>query len=439
MTNIKSIISIFMVIVLLFVSAGSLRAQEEEIDIESVSSQQALVINVSNNMVLFDRNASEPVFCGYLPRIMTCILLLELDKDLNTEVTITKDVLKNTPQPSALDFKVGDVVTLETLVLAALMANAQDACVAIALSISSDLDTFIGLMNKKAKELGAEHTTFTNVHGYYTNQNVNMTTLYDAAKILHYATTLKDFEKYANTTYTTVKVNGLDKQLYTRIGFIVEQGSTYYIPDAKGLGIFSDSRSGAGLAGEVTTKNMTVLILAQTNGALSALYADAKTMVDYAKNDYITRTLTTAGTAIRELKVKQGKDKDYVVLVAEKDVNALMSKTIPEDKIEVIINVPEQVNAPIEKNAVLGTISYVYGGYTYGTVNLLAKTSVELDRMQAFTDILDTIFKSPIFLITITIIILLVLIYTIIAIYINRRRQKKKKSSKHERIKIDIE
>ena len=99
----------------------------------------------------------------------------------------------------------------------------------------------------------------------------------------------------------------------------------------------------------------------------------------------------------------------------------------------------EQVNAPIEKGQVLGTLSFVYDGYTYGTVNLTAKTSVELDMMQAFTDKINHIFRSPAFIITIIVIILLVILYTIITIHINKKRQKRRKSSKHERIKIDLD
>lgn len=420
------------------VPAGT-QAEEQTIDVNTVSCSQALIINTTDDMVLFDRGADQPIFCGYLPQVMTCILLLELDRDLSQQVTISKQVLQNTPQASTLNFKAGDTVSLGDLVLAALMANAQDACVAIALSISPDLDTFVGLMNEKAKQLGAEQTHFVNVQGYYTESAAQMTTLYDVAKILKYALSLKDFEKYANVTYTTVTVSGTQKQIYTRNSTIVEQGSRYYVPNLTGIGMASDSRCGSAVAGATSTKEMRVLILGQTDGALSQLYTDIKTMTEYARNSYTTRTLATAGATIRELKVTQGKDTDYVVLTAEKDVQALMANTIAQEDIETIFDVPEQVNAPIEKGQVLGTLSFVYDGYTYGTVNLTAKTSVELDMMQAFTDKINHIFRSPAFIITIIVIILLVILYTIITIHINKKRQKRRKSSKHERIKIDLD
>ena len=108
------------------VPAGT-QAEEQTIDVNTVSCSQALIITTTDDIVLFDRGADQPIFCGYLPQVMTCILLLELDRDLSQQVTISKQVLQNTPQASTLNFKAGDTVSLGDLVLAALMANAQDA------------------------------------------------------------------------------------------------------------------------------------------------------------------------------------------------------------------------------------------------------------------------------------------------------------------------
>ena len=158
-------------------------SEENDIDISQIKSSSALITNLDTGTVLFSRNEEEQVFCGFLPQVIGCVLLLELSTDLNTEVTISKEVISQTPQISSANLKAGDVISLSDLITAVMMCGSQESCLAIAEYVSQDTDKFLELINNKVSELGCTGTKINNVHGYFKPYAV-ITTVNDIAKVL---------------------------------------------------------------------------------------------------------------------------------------------------------------------------------------------------------------------------------------------------------------
>lgn len=427
-------VTMFIYTVLPVISFG----EEEKLpDVSLTQSQKILLVNIDTNMVLYEREADGAFYCGFLPNVMTSILLLELGTDLTQTVMITEDVIKETHQISSARLKEGDVISLKDLISAALVSNSQEACIAIAHYVCSDTDKFIDLMNKRAAELGAKNTTFGSVNGFFSSFS-RPTTMRDVCTILQYALSLEGFSELAGAPVAKITVNGQTRTLYSYNSTVVPS-SKYFIKNTAGLGVYSSTDGGSSCATMMKTKNMRVLAIAANQDSLSTVYEDLKLMVDYASQTYKNVTLISAGSTVKELEVKMGEGTDFVVLTVTDDIKALLPKDFDISKISKVIELPEYVQAPVQKGAVLGTIILRYDGQVYGTSNLVAKTDVELDMMEYYTSKLNNFFKSPIFFITAGIVILAIIIYTVFGVRKSRKKNKNKKSKNHERVKMDID
>ena len=92
----KRILAAFMAIVIFF-SILSINAAAEEPSAET-SSDSSVLYNLQTKSFIVEKNADNEIFCGFLPRLMICVLLVESGEDLETEITVAENTRKNTPQ-----------------------------------------------------------------------------------------------------------------------------------------------------------------------------------------------------------------------------------------------------------------------------------------------------------------------------------------------------
>ena len=75
----------------------------------------------------------------------------------------------------------------------------NDACMCIAVNIAKDVETFVDMMNEKAKELGLKNTTFSNPTGLDEEDNGNQSSAYDMAILMSYCIQNPIFNDIINT------------------------------------------------------------------------------------------------------------------------------------------------------------------------------------------------------------------------------------------------
>lgn len=173
-----------------------------------IESKNAILYNLDSDEILYEKNSNEVIKIASLTKIMTAIVAIENDDNLNKKVTITYDMLKGLAEDNALvlGLKVGDIVTFEDLLYATLLPSAADAANALAITTSGSISEFVTKMNEKATELGLVNTLFTNTTGI--DYKDNHSTVNDVATLLKYALNNETFKKvYQTKTYTTT--NGI--------------------------------------------------------------------------------------------------------------------------------------------------------------------------------------------------------------------------------------
>ncbi|HBI34484.1 MAG TPA: hypothetical protein DEA43_00945 [Candidatus Moranbacteria bacterium] len=156
-----------------------------------------------------------------LTKIMTAVLVMENVKDLNEAVTIDEEAVYiegtkiGCPRSGyciSPRLKVGEKISVKSLLQAMLMNSANDAALALGKHISGTEEEFADLMNKKAKELGLVDTKFCTASGLDLDDEEAAakcySSAYDIARIgaysLRYDTIWKMFRMPNNSIVTSL-------------------------------------------------------------------------------------------------------------------------------------------------------------------------------------------------------------------------------------------
>lgn len=145
----------------------------------------AVLMDADSGRILFAKNGQEERAMASTTKIMTCILALEYG-NLEDVVTVSS---KAASQPEVkLGAWEGEQFYLKDLLYSLMLESHNDAAVVIAESVSSSVEGFVDLMNQKARELGCVHTYFITPNGLDAEDEngTHHTTAEDLARIMKY-------------------------------------------------------------------------------------------------------------------------------------------------------------------------------------------------------------------------------------------------------------
>jgi D-alanyl-D-alanine carboxypeptidase len=168
---------------------------------ESISATSGLVINSTDNEVIYANNIYERLNPASLTKLITALVVLK-HADLTDTVTISYNASHITESGAKLcGFKEGDKITMGTLLNSLLIYSGNDAGVAIAEHVSGSVEKFAKLMNETAASVGAVHSNFVNPHGLHDDNHY--TTAYDLYLVFNELLKFDDFIAIINqSSYT---------------------------------------------------------------------------------------------------------------------------------------------------------------------------------------------------------------------------------------------
>ncbi len=127
----------------------------------------AYVIDARTGKVIHARNADTRLHPASLTKMMTLYVAFQAiergEISLDTKVTISKKAAAE--PPSKLGLRPGQKIALRYLIRAAAIKSANDAATAIGEAVSGSEARFARRMNRTAKQLGMNRTSFKNMHG----------------------------------------------------------------------------------------------------------------------------------------------------------------------------------------------------------------------------------------------------------------------------------
>ena len=167
------------------------------------SATSSILMDIDSNRILYEENIHSIRSVASISKIMTAVIAIESGK-LDEKVTIGSEIKKS--YGSGIYIKEGEILTLRDLLYGLMLRSGNDAALAIANFVGGNIDEFVNLMNKKAKELKMTNTTFNNPSGLDQDKG-NYSTAYDMAILTSYAMKLDEYKTITSTKKYTLTTN----------------------------------------------------------------------------------------------------------------------------------------------------------------------------------------------------------------------------------------
>ena len=199
----------------------------------SLSCRSCVLMDTDSGRVLYEKDKDNPRLIASITKIMTAILAIESGR-LEEEVNIGQEIL--TMYGSNIYIELGEKMKLLDLIYGLMLRSGNDAAIAIATFIGGKEESFVELMNKKAREIGMTNTIFNNSHGL-DEVTQNKSTAYDMALLSSYASKNETYMKIVGTKKYSVQTNKKSYLWNNRNKLLslyqyATGGKTGYTPDA---------------------------------------------------------------------------------------------------------------------------------------------------------------------------------------------------------------
>lgn len=238
--------------------------------------------------------------------------------------------------------------------------------------IAGSEESFVQMMNDKAKKLGMNDTCFKNCHGL--DEDGHLTSAYDIA--LMSKELLNNYPEI--TKYTTIWTDSL------RDGKSQLANTNKLIRTYKGItGLKTGSTSLAlyNLSASATRDGLSLIAVIMKAPSTKVRFAEATKLLDYGFSKFSFKSFGNQGDFVKSVAVTKGV-KSEVSVVFESNAGTLIEKG-KETQVVQSINLADCVPAPITAGQKLGEASFTLDGQTLATVDLVATNSV--DRLNLFT------------------------------------------------------
>ncbi len=347
--------------------------------LEEITSKAYAIGNAdANQVVQVGGDTQNKYHVGSITKLMTLYLTFEaIEKGIITmDSIITTSVNAQTTANGwprvFLDGYKSEKITVKQAIEAVCIASANDAAYVLAENIGGSESNFVTMMNNKAKELGMKNTDYVDSTGIKTEQ---YTTAEDVAilgcEIVNRFPEVLDYTKltYGKFQHTSTGLGETDMVSSNNL----TRGKFY--PESDGLMVGNSKEDGYSMVATVSdgkTRSVAVVI-----GAADENYraAEVKKLLEYGLSDFEFRKIETAGTFVRKINIKDGKNKKISTEAAE-DFSVLLNIN-DFDKIQKKVEINKEVHAPAKKGDVVGEVIYILDEEEVGRIDIALSEDME--------------------------------------------------------------
>lgn len=407
-------------------------------NIDFTPSCEALYLyNLDTNTVVYDKNGNKKMFPASLTKIMTYILVAENINDFdNTQITAKKELLDSLlgTGSSVSGIKSNDTLSVMQLLHCLMIKSGNDAALILADFVSNgSVDSFVEMMNNKAKELGCNGTHFVNPHGFHHDDHY--TTANDLIIMTKHAMNLPHFMEICSMP--TSYIMGQDKYPLVTTNSMIDQsrGGRYYYQYARGIKTGHTDESGWCLVSSAVYNGYSYLCVAlgapikDTSGnKITDNYAmlDSKAIYKWAFTNLELKPILKKNEPLSEIKLNLTTNKDTTLLHPADNFSALLPKAVSATSIDIKIEKPESVDAPIQVGQKLGTAVLSYANKEIARVDLVSAENVDRNIILYVIQCISNVVASIWFKIAVAIVIVLVAVYVYLCASYNKKARRKR-------------
>ena len=366
----KKTLSFILVCVLLFSAFrfGAYAAEYPEMQVE-VHCKSAVLMEASTGRVLMAKDADMQVYPASVTKIMSLLLVTEAIDRGQIALTdiVTASAYASKKGGSQIWLKEGEQMTVDDMLKATAVASANDACTALAEFIAGSEDAFVNKMNERAKELGMNNTHFENCTGLDDTADGHLTTAYDIALM---SRELLRHERIRNySTIWTDTLRGGETAL-TNTNKLIR-----FYDGATGLKTGTTSKAGCCVSATAERDGLELIAVVMGSDNSNDRFNSARAMLDWGFANYSSVELAVDPALIVPISVINGRE-DIITPDIPDTVRAVVGKGRQADIVQVV-ELPVDVEAPVENGQTLGTVSFKLDGEDLAVYTLKAPHSVE--------------------------------------------------------------
>jgi serine-type D-Ala-D-Ala carboxypeptidase (penicillin-binding protein 5/6) len=442
------LLSLVMVLSLCLSNASAMNS--EILSSMDVQAKAAMLIDMDTDYVLYEKNADEQSYPASITKMMTAYLVLKAVDEgklsLDQVITAGDTAWQGLDSSSSnQNIKVGEQMTVENLLYCLMVASANEAANILAVAVSGSIEAFVEEMNSAATELGCTGTHFVNPHGMPDANHY--TTARDLCKIAKAAMSNSTFRKIVSTQEYYIEPANMTE---TRRHFFNTNGllsnkkyQGYYYEYCIGIKTGSTDAAGYCLisAAEKDGQTLICVVLGCENptdesGTVQHLqFSESKRLFEWGFKNFTKRTILDTSTPIAEVPVTLSTENDYVTVQPAESISSQLPNDVNISDFQWITDLPDSVEAPVEAGQVLGTVTVTLDGDSYGTVDLVAVSSVSRSSFLATKHSINLFLHSWQFMLIVTLIALAIIALIVLRIvtihrrntYTGRRRYRGKK------------
>ncbi len=362
----KRILSIICMLTMVLLTVTPVYAEEEKASL-TLSSKSAILMNAETGEILYEYNADERLPEASITKVMTLLLVMEaIDSGkISYEDEVRCSAHAASMGGSQIWLEEGETMTVDELLKAAAVGSANDASVALAEHIAGSHESFVVMMNDRARELNMTQTSYKNCTGL--DAEGHLTSALDVAivsaelmrheDILNYSTiwmdTLRDGEfQLANT-------NKLLKSY----------------PDAIGLKTGTTSQAGCCVSAAAKRDGMTLIAVIMGAPNSKTRFAEAAALLDYGFANWEVAAASDYAPETEKIKVKGGMERTLSTAVVL-DGHVLIPKGRRGD-IKTEISYDGEITAPVIAGQTVGTVRLTLDGKALGEYKIITTGGTE--------------------------------------------------------------
>lgn len=326
----------------------------------------AVLIEARTGVVIYEKNAAERIYPASTTKMMTAILALESGKT-DEVVTVGEDAAGT--EGSSMNLSAGDKLRFMDLLYGVMMASGNDAAIVLADYLSGSVEAFAAQMTKKARELGAKDTHFSNSSGLPAQNHYS--TAYDLSRIAMYGYKDEGFRQLVGTAKREIHwVEPSKSEILENTNLLLG-----HYPGANGIKTGYTEAAGECLIASAE-RDGAALIAVVMHAEDDKRFDEAAKLLDYGFEKVKLYRAYGKESLTKTIHVHEGRDYQLKARPKE-DIFYPLSDGGSAGDFSIRVELPRFVKAPVKEGQAVGHVSVYYKDQEIDQVEIVADRTVE--------------------------------------------------------------
>jgi D-alanyl-D-alanine carboxypeptidase (penicillin-binding protein 5/6) len=371
-----------------------------------IDAPAAIVMESSTRDVPYKLNDRVPRPIASTTKLMTALLTLKRAK---LDDVYTSPGYEGDPAESVIDLNAGEELSVRDLFRGLMLASANDAAATLAQGISGSTEAFVRLMNREARRMGLDETSYANPIGL--DDPDNYSTPRDLAKLAIALRRNRFARETMDLPAATLRTGDETRRIKNR-NLLVRR-----VPIVNGVKTGHTNLAGYILVGSATRKGVTVVSVVLGEDSANARDADSIALLDYGLSRYKRVRPVHKGQFVGQSTVRYGAGAS-TRLVAGGGFRRVVRRG---RKVTVTpVGLPEELEGPLPAGRRAGTLVVRVGSKVVARVPVVTAEPVPPPKKleQAKEAVVRPVVLVPVA-------VLLVVVGSLLVVGVTRRRRAK--------------